>query len=90
MVLDLAYRTGVPWNESHYSNPKFEELMNKADATLDVAKRKQILKEVELLFQEEGPIVQPLWRAVFTSMSKKVKGFKMHPTSYVFCEEWSL
>jgi peptide/nickel transport system substrate-binding protein len=90
MVLDLAYRTGVPWNESHFSNAKFDELMNKADATFDVEKRKLVLKDVEELMQEEGPIVQPLWRAVFTGMSKKVKGFKMHPTSYVFCEEWSL
>jgi peptide/nickel transport system substrate-binding protein len=90
MVLDLAYRTGVPWNESHFSNAKFDDLMNKADATFDVEKRKLVLKDVEELMQEEGPIAQPLWRAVFTGMNNKVKGFKMHPTSYVFCEEWSL
>jgi peptide/nickel transport system substrate-binding protein len=40
--------------------------------------------------QEEGPIVQPLWRAVFTGVNKKVKGFQMHPTSYLFAEEWSV
>jgi peptide/nickel transport system substrate-binding protein len=90
MVLDLAYRTGVPWNESHYSNPKLDDLLNKADATLDVEKRRLIMKEIEELMQEEGPIVQPVWRAVFTGVNKKVKGFKMHPTSYLFAEEWSI
>jgi len=90
MVLDLAYRTGVPWNESHYSNPKLDALLDQADATLDVEKRKLIMKQIEELMQEEGPIVQPLWRAVFTGVNKKVKGFKMHPTSYLFAEEWSL
>jgi peptide/nickel transport system substrate-binding protein len=90
MVLDLAYRTGVPWNESHYSNPKLDDLLNQADATLDVEKRKLIMKQIEELMQEEGPIVQPLWRAVFTGVNKKVQGFKMHPTSYLFAEEWSL
>jgi len=90
MVLDLAYRTGVPWNESHFANPKLDDLLAKADATLDVAKRKLIMKDIEALMQEEGPIVQPLWRAVFTGMNKKVRGFKMHPTSYLFAEEWSL
>ena len=90
MVLDLAYRTGVPWNESHYANPKLDDLLNKADATVDVGKRKLILKEIEELMQEEGPIVQPVWRAVFTGVNKKVKGFKMHPTLYFFCEEWSV
>ena len=48
------------------------------------------MKDVEELMQEEGPIVQPVWRAVFTGVNKKVKGFKMHPTNYFFCEEWSL
>jgi len=30
MVLDLAYRTGVPWNESHYANPKLDALLDKS------------------------------------------------------------
>ena len=90
MVLDLAYRTGVPWNESHYASPKLDELLNQADATIDVAKRQLIMKEIEALMQEEGPIVQPVWRAVFTGINKRVKGFKMHPTLYLFCEEWSV
>ena len=88
MVLDLAYRTGVPWNESHYSNPKLDRLLDKADATLDVPKRRLVMKDIEMLMQQDGPIAQPLWRNVFTGMNKRVKGFKMHPTSYVFCEEW--
>ena len=39
MVLGLAYRTGVPWNESAYSNKQFDELLTKAEGTLDVDKR---------------------------------------------------
>ena len=90
MVLDLAYRTGVPWNESHYANPKLDALLDKADATVDVAERKLVMKEIEALMQEDGPIVQPVWRAVFTGVNKRVKGFKMHPTLYLFAEEWSV
>ncbi|HKI17486.1 MAG TPA: ABC transporter substrate-binding protein [Isosphaeraceae bacterium] len=90
MVLDLAYRTGVPWNESHFDNAKFNSLMDQADATLDVAKRKLVMKQVEELMQEEGPIVQPVWRAVFTGVNKRVRGFTMHPTNYFFCEQWSV
>ncbi|HXQ40093.1 MAG TPA: ABC transporter substrate-binding protein [Candidatus Udaeobacter sp.] len=90
MVLDLAYRTGVPWNESHYANPRLDALLDKADATVDVARRKLIMKDIEELMQEEGPIVQPVWRAVFTGVNKRVKGFKMHPTLYLFAEEWSV
>jgi len=90
MVLGLAYRTGVPWNESKYSNPKFDELLSKAEGTLDVNKRKEVMKDIEQLMLDDGPICLPLWRAVFTFMDKKVKNYKAHPTSYIFCEEWSL
>lgn len=84
MVLGLAYRSGVPWNESAYSNPEFDELLNQAEGTLDVDKRREIVKQIEEIMQEDGPVVQPLWRSVFTAMDKKIKGFRMHPTSYIF------
>jgi len=90
MVLGLAYRTGVPWNESFWSNAKFDELLTKAEGILDVDKRREVIKDIEVLMQEEGPIVQPLWRSVFMAMDKKVKGFAGHPTSYIFPWQWSL
>jgi peptide/nickel transport system substrate-binding protein len=37
--------------------------------------------------QEDGPLVQPLFRNNFTFMDKRVKGFTMHPTTYVFGNE---
>src|SRR5262245_46169058 len=90
MVLRTAYRSNVPWNESFLSNPKFDETLTKAEGILDVEKRREVMKELETIMQEEGPIVQPLWRSVFSAMDKKVKGFKAHPTQYVFPWDWSL
>jgi peptide/nickel transport system substrate-binding protein len=90
MVLGLAYRTGVPWNESHWSNATFDELLAKAEGILDPVERSKVVAEIETLMLEEGPACIPLWRAVFTAMDKKLKGFQAHPTSYFFCEEWSL
>ena len=87
MVLGLAYRTGVPWNESSYSNPEFDRLLTKAEGILDVEARRKVMCQLETIMQEDGPIVQPLWRSVFTGMDKRVKGFKMHPTSYIFADE---
>ncbi len=90
MVLGLAYRTGVPWNESHWSNAKFDELLAKAEGILDPGERSKVVGEIQMLLQEEGPIVQPVWRSVFTIMDKAVKGFESHPTSYYFPWKWSL
>jgi peptide/nickel transport system substrate-binding protein len=84
MVLGLAYRTGVPWNEAKYSNKDFDTLLTQAEGTLDVAKRREIMAKLETILQDDGPIVQPVWRSVFTFMDKRVQGFKMHPTQYIF------
>ncbi len=82
MVLNLGYRSGVPWNESQYSNPEFDKALDDAGGTLDVNERRKKMEKVEKILQEDAVIVQPLWRSVFTAGSKKVHNFKMHPTIY--------
>jgi peptide/nickel transport system substrate-binding protein len=90
MVLGLAYRSGVPWNEAHWSNKEFDDTLTKAEGILEVKERRKVMEKLEKIMQEEGPIVQPIWRALFTAIDKRVEGFKLHPTDYYFCEEWSL
>jgi peptide/nickel transport system substrate-binding protein len=90
MVLGLAYRTGVPWNESAYSNAEFDEVLTKAEGTLDLEARRELIGKLEQIMQEDGPIIQPLWRKIFIPMDKKVKGFRLHPTRYFFCEEYAV
>lgn len=86
MVLGLAYRTGVPWNESNFANPKFDELLTKAEGLVDIEARKAVVKEIQALMQEEGPIVQPLWRQSYQPFDKQLMGYQAHPTEYYFCE----
>jgi peptide/nickel transport system substrate-binding protein len=87
MVLGLAYRTGVPWNESSYANPEFDKLLTQAEGILEVDRRREVMARLEQILQEDGPIVQPLWRVVQTGFDNKVKGFRMHPTQYIFLDE---
>ncbi len=84
MSLALAYRSGGPWNESKYSNPEFDRLLTQAEGSLDVAARREIMARLETILQEDGPIVQPVWRAIFTFHDKRVQGFKPHPALYIF------
>lgn len=90
MVLSLAYRTGVPWNETHFSDPEFDDLLTRAEGTLDIAERTEIIGQLETIMQKRGPIVQPLWRGTFAGYDKRVRGFKKHPTNYIFAEQLSL
>jgi peptide/nickel transport system substrate-binding protein len=90
MILGLAYRSGVPWNESGYANPEFDKLLTEAEGILDVDKRREVMAKLEQIMQEDGPIVQPLWRSVFTFYDKRVKGFQMHPSNYIFGNEMAI
>ena len=90
MVLSLAYRSGVPWNESNYSNKEFDETLTKAEGTLDLEARKELIGRLEEIMQEDGPIIQPLWRKIFHPVDKAVKGYQIHPTRYYFCEEYAV
>ncbi len=82
MVLNLGYRSGVPWNESKYNNPEFDKALDEASAELDVEKRRKRMQKVEKILQDDAVMSQPLWRSVITAGSKKVHNFKMHPTNY--------
>lgn len=90
MSLALAYRTGVPWNESKYSNPDFDRLLTMAEGTVDVVARRELMAQLEKILQEDGPIVQPVWRAVFTFHDKRVQGFKAHPALYIFGHQMAI
>jgi peptide/nickel transport system substrate-binding protein len=82
MVLSLAYRKGVPWNESHYNNPAFDKALDEAEATLDVAARRAKMEKVEKILQDDAIILQSLWRPIYSVASKKVHGYPAHPTQY--------
>jgi len=82
MVLGLAYRTGVPWNESSYANPEFDAALTEAESTLNVKERRAKMEKVEKILQEDAVMVQPFFRAVFTAIRENVIGFEMHPTRY--------
>jgi len=90
MTYSLAYRTGGSWNESAYSNPEFDKLLTEAEGTLEVEKRRAIMVKLEQIMLEDGPIIQPVWRALFTMMDKRVQGFKMHPTGYINARELAI
>ena len=90
MALGLGYRSGVPWNESGYANPEFDRLLTEAEGILDPEARREIMAQIEAILQEDGPIVQPLWRSVTAAMDEKIRGFHMHPTRYIFGNELAI
>jgi peptide/nickel transport system substrate-binding protein len=90
MTLSLAYRSNAAWNESHYSNPEFDQLLTQAEGILDPKERSQVMAKIEAIMQDDGPIVQPFWRVFSTVMDKKVQGFELHPSQYIFAHRYAI
>ncbi len=90
MTLSLAYRSNAAWNESHFSNAEFDQLLTKAEGILDPKERSKVMLRIEEIMQDEGPIVQAYWRTFTTAMDKKVKGFELHPTGYLFAHQYAI
>ncbi|MGB0695449.1 MAG: ABC transporter substrate-binding protein [Rhodospirillaceae bacterium] len=78
-VLNLAYRSGVPWNEVSYANPEFDALLDEAGTVPDANERKVVMAKLQKMLQDDAVILQSLWLSVFVTASKKVKNIGAHP-----------
>ncbi len=90
MLLALTVRSGVPWNTTGFSDPEIDALLNQVEAELDVAARRPLMRRIEKRMQEIGPVVQPSWLSVVTVMSERVGGFRLHPITMLFAEDYFL
>ena len=90
MLLGLTVRSGVPWNSTGFSDALIDALLLEAEATRDLELRRDILRRLQLRMQDIGPMVQPAWLSVVTVMSKRVRGFRLHPTTLLSAGDYSL
>lgn len=79
-MYDVVHTKG--WRNFYgYSNPKVDELLEKARRELDQPKRGALYKEAESLMIEGMPIIPLFVSNVHNLMTKKVQGFKQLPYS---------
>ncbi|EBA17714.1 oligopeptide/dipeptide ABC transporter, periplasmic substrate-binding protein [Roseobacter sp. SK209-2-6] len=76
----LAYRSGEAWNEFGWANEEFDSLLTEALAIADADKRREVMKKMEMLIQEEGVTIQPYWRSLYRHMREGVANADMHVT----------
>ena len=67
-ILNLAYRSGVAWNEAAYSNPEFDALLDEANGIADADARRVVMAKLQALMQEDGVLIQPYWRSIYRNM----------------------
>lgn len=89
MVLSLGYRTGVPWNETHFSSAEFDAALDEAEATLDVEERRAKMEKVQKIMQDAAIVCIPLYRPLYSIVNGSVNGVSMHPTKFhLFNKVW--
>lgn len=95
MVLPLGYGSdaeGKPlagWNESRWIDREFSELVVKAQGTYDLEARRAIMKQIQTIQLERGPIGIAYWLNMWEVFNPAFQGITAHPTSYnLWREVW--
>ena len=88
MLLSLAYATDddgkpVDWNETRWVDKEFNEILRKANGTLDLEKRRALCCKLEEIQMERGTVGISYWCDYFVAAGKNVQGFEGHPSGYI-------
>jgi peptide/nickel transport system substrate-binding protein len=71
----LALRCGsveAGWGETYYCNPEFEEILDQAESTIDVDKKRELLCEIQRFMQEDAPMLIPFWAVEYGARQSNV------------------
>ncbi len=79
-VLSLAYRSGEAWNETAFANEEFDSTLTQAMSIADADERRDLMRRLQEILQEEGVMIQPYWRSLFRHARPNVQNAEMHPT----------
>ncbi|MER8576395.1 ABC transporter substrate-binding protein [Mesorhizobium sp. M1409] len=67
-----VYAEGAPWNETHWKNPRFNELLIIARGELDDSRRREMYAEMQQLCRDDGGAVIPVFANYVNALSTKV------------------
>jgi len=71
-MFSTAYESGVPWNDNHWENARFQELLLSARAELDSDKRREQYTEMQSLCSQEGGVIVPMYANYVDAASSKL------------------
>jgi len=71
-MFTTAYTSGAAWNESFWSNGRFDELLVAARSELDETKRRDMYHEMQQLVSFEGSTIIPMYNNYVMAVSDAV------------------
>ncbi|MAY33048.1 MAG: peptide ABC transporter substrate-binding protein [Rhodovulum sp.] len=74
MMFSIFYKSGAPWNESHWENKTFDRLLVEARLTDDFTKRKEIYDEMQQLAHDDSGIAIFMMPSIIDAYASEVQG----------------
>lgn len=74
ILFSQFFTSNAPWNESHWKNPKFDQLVLASRQEEDVAKRRQMYADMQRMIHESSGIGIPVFIYDLTGYSNKIGG----------------
>ena len=75
----LAYKSDGVWNETGFANDEYDRVLAEASAIADADTRREKVRRLQEIMQEEGVIIQPYWRSLYRHMVPGLINAEMHP-----------
>lgn len=88
--MSLAYTSTGSWNETSMANPEFDALMAQALAIADADKRRELMVQMCTILQNEGYIINPFSRSLFSHHKDGFAGMAHHPAFEHHHYKWSV
>jgi peptide/nickel transport system substrate-binding protein len=80
--LAVAYLQNAEWNETHWKRPEYDDMLAKANATIDEGERNALYKQVGQLLAEEGGVVIPMFTHQVVGLRKACSGYTPHAQNF--------
>lgn len=71
-AFSIAYASGAAWNESFWSNARFDELLLAARSEIDTTKRREMYFEMQQILSFEGSTVIPMYNNYVMALNETV------------------
>ena len=81
-MFSQVYAKGARWNDTHWSNDRFNTLLLEARAELDQGNRRAMYREMQLIVRDEGGVVIPMYANFVDARSVKIARAKELGSNY--------
>jgi peptide/nickel transport system substrate-binding protein len=71
-MFTLAYKSGASWNDTFWSNARFDELLKQARSELDEDKRRTMYNEMQNIVNQDGGTIIPMFASFVFATSNEI------------------